>query len=135
MKRGMMVCGSILLLIVIGSLFVCAVSAETIIIDTEKGEPRFWTEPARDLPANWHYVQDHPDSSADGWFDTNAYPPGRGNGSFWYTISFPDMGECKGGPPTRILLTHILTNLHRPVSTCQRNEHPTKCFIMVVWLL
>jgi len=96
MKRGMRVCGSILLLIVIGSLFVCAVSAETIIIDTEKGEPRFWTEPARDLPANWHYVQDHPDSSADGWFDTNAYPPGRGNGSFWYTISFPDMGECKG---------------------------------------
>jgi hypothetical protein len=51
---------------------------------------------SRYLPANWQYVQDHPDTSADGWFDTNAYPPGQGNGSFWYTISFPDLGECKG---------------------------------------
>jgi archaellum component FlaF (FlaF/FlaG flagellin family) len=96
MKKVMTLCGSILLLIVIVSLFVCAVSAEPIIIDTEKGVPGFWTEPARDLPANWQYVQDHPDTSADGWFDTYAYPPGQGNGSFWYAISFPDMGECKG---------------------------------------
>ena len=51
---------------------------------------------SRYLPANWQYVQDYPDSSADGWFVTNAYPPERGNGSFWYTISFPDMDECKG---------------------------------------
>ena len=71
-------------------------SAEPIIIDTEKGVSGFLTEPARDLPGNWQYAHDHPDTSADGWFDTNAYPPGQGNGSFWYTISFPDMGECKG---------------------------------------
>ena len=83
-------------LIVIVSLFVGVVSAEAIIIDTEKGEPGFWTEPARDLPANWWYVQDHLDSSADGWFVTKAYPPGQGNGSFWYTIAFPGMDECKG---------------------------------------
>ena len=38
MKKGMWVCEPILLLIVIGSLFVCVVSAEAIIIDTEKGE-------------------------------------------------------------------------------------------------
>jgi hypothetical protein len=85
--------------IVIVSLFIGVVSvgaAQDIIIDTEKGVPGFRTEPARDLPANWQYVQDHPDTSADGWFDTNAYPPGQGNGSFWYTISFPDMGKCKG---------------------------------------
>jgi hypothetical protein len=87
------------LFIVIVSLFIGVVSvgaAQDIIIDTEKGVPGFRTEPARDLPANWLYVQDHPDTSADGWFDTNAYPPGQGNGSFWYSISFPDMGECKG---------------------------------------
>ena len=96
MKKAMSLCGSILLLIVILSLFMCAVSAEAIIIDTEKGVPGFRSEPARDLPANWQYAQDHPDTSADGWFDTKAYPPGQGNGSFWYTISFPDMGECKG---------------------------------------
>jgi hypothetical protein len=82
---------------VIVSLFIGVVSAaEEIVIDTEKGVPEFRTEPARDLPANWWYVHDHPDTSADGWFDTNAYPPGQGNGSFWYTISFPDMSECKG---------------------------------------
>ena len=86
----------VVFLIVIVSLFVGVVSAEEIIIDTEKGIPGFWTEPARDRPGNWWYVHDHPDSSADGWFDTNAYPPGHGNGSFWYTISFPDMDECKG---------------------------------------
>ena len=96
MKKAMSLCGLILLSIVIVSLFMCAVSAETIIIDTEKGVLGFRTEPARDLPANWQYVHDHPDTSADGWFDTNAYPPGQGNGSFWYTISFPDLGECKG---------------------------------------
>jgi pimeloyl-ACP methyl ester carboxylesterase len=85
------------LVIVIVSLFIGVVSAaEEIVIDTEKVVPGFWTEPARDLPANWQYVHDHQDTSADGWFDTNAYPPERGNGSFWYTISFPDMGECKG---------------------------------------
>ena len=96
MKKAMSLCGSILLLIVILSLFVCAASAEVIIIDIEKGEPGFRTEPTRDLPANWQYVHDHLDTSADGWFDTNTYPPGQGNGSFWYTISFPDMSECKG---------------------------------------
>jgi hypothetical protein len=96
MKKAMSLCGSILLLIVILSLFVCAASAEAIIIDIEKGEPGFRTEPTRDLPANWQYVHDHLDTSADGWFDTNTYPPGQGNGSFWYTISFPDMSECKG---------------------------------------
>ena len=96
MKKAMSLCGLILLLIAIVPLFMCAISAEEIIIDTEKGESGFWTEPARDLPANWQYVHDHQDTSADGWFDTNAYPPGQGNGSFWYTISFPDMGECKG---------------------------------------
>ncbi|MBE9594782.1 MAG: hypothetical protein IMF19_15030, partial [Proteobacteria bacterium] len=86
----------VVFLIVIVSLFVGVVSAEAIIIDTEKGESGFWTEPARDLPANWWYAHDHPDTSADGYFDTNAYPPGQGNGSFWYTISFPGMDECKG---------------------------------------
>ena len=96
MKKAMTLCGSILLLIIIGSLLAGAVSAEEIIIDTEKGVPGFRSEPARDLPGNWQYVHDHPETSADGWFDINAYPPGQGNGSFWYTISFPDMGECKG---------------------------------------
>jgi hypothetical protein len=89
----------ILFLIAFASLFIGAISAAEageIVIDTEKGVPGFWTEPARDLPGNWWYVQDHLDSSADGWFVTNAYPPGQGNGSFWYTISFPDMDECKG---------------------------------------
>jgi hypothetical protein len=84
---------------VIVSLFVGVVSAgeaEAIIIDTEKGVPGFWTEPARDLPSNWWYLHDHPDTSFDGWFDTKAYPPGRGNGTFWHTIAFPEMGECKG---------------------------------------
>ena len=84
---------------VIVSLFVGVVSAgeaDAIIIDTEKGVPGFWTEPARDLPSNWWYLHDHPDSSSDGWFDTKAYPPGRGNGTFWHTIAFPEMGECKG---------------------------------------
>jgi hypothetical protein len=86
-------------------LLTSVATAEPIIIDTEKGEPRFRTEPARDLPVNWWYAQDHPDTSADGWFDTNAYPPGQGNGSFWYTISFPDMGECKGIWETSVLYT------------------------------
>ena len=84
---------------VIVSLFVGVVSAgevEAIIIDTEKGVPGFWTEPARDLPSNWCYLHDHPDTSSDGWFDTKAYPPERGNGTFWHTIAFPEMGECKG---------------------------------------
>jgi hypothetical protein len=66
MKKAMSLCGSILLLIVILSLFVCAASAEAIIIDIEKGEPGFRTEPTRDLPANWQYVHDHLDTSADG---------------------------------------------------------------------
>ena len=70
MKKAITLCGVILLLIVILSLFVCAVSAEPIIIDTEKGEPGVWTEPARDLPGNWQYVHDHLDTSADGWFDS-----------------------------------------------------------------
>jgi subtilisin family serine protease len=96
MKKAMSLCGLILFLMLILSLLTGVASAEPIIIDTEKGVPRFRTEPARDLPANWQYVHDHPDTSADGWFDTYAYPPGQGNGSFWYTISFPDMGECKG---------------------------------------
>jgi hypothetical protein len=91
MKKAVKLCGLILLLIAIAPLFVCAVSAEPIIIDTEKGVQGFRTEPARDLPANWLYVHDHPDTSADGWFDTNAYLPGQGNGSFWYTLSFPDI--------------------------------------------
>ncbi|RCV64979.1 PKD repeat-containing protein, partial [Methanophagales archaeon] len=96
MRKAVTFFGLILLLIAIVPLFVCTVSAEPIIIDTEKGVLGFRTEPARDLPANWQYVHDHPDTSADGWFDTNAYPPGQGNGSFWYAISFPDLGECKG---------------------------------------
>jgi hypothetical protein len=99
MKKAMSLCGLISLLIVIVSLYIGAVSsaeAGEIVIDTEKGVPGFRTEPARDFSANWHYVHDHPDTSADGWFDTNAYPPGQGNGSFWYSISFPDMGELKG---------------------------------------
>ena len=53
-------------------LLVGVASAETIIIETEKCESGFWTEPARDLPANWQYVHDHPDTSADGWFVTYA---------------------------------------------------------------
>ena len=96
MKKAMALCGLIVFLVLILPLLAGVATAEAIIIDTEKGVPGFRTEPARDLPANWHYVHDHPDTSADGWFDTNAYPPGQGNGSFWYTISFPDMGECKG---------------------------------------
>ena len=96
MKNAMSLFGLILLLMFIVSLLACVASAESLIIDTEKGVPGFRTEPARDLPANWQYVHDHPDTSADGWFDTYAYPLGQGNGSFWYTISFPDMGECKG---------------------------------------
>jgi hypothetical protein len=94
------ICLIFLVVMVTVSLFIGMISAaeaaEAIIIDTEKGVLGFRTEPARDLPANWHYVHDHPDTSSDGWFDTNTYPPGQGNGSFWYTISFPDMGECKG---------------------------------------
>jgi hypothetical protein len=96
MKKAVPLFGLIVLLVLILSPLASVASAEPIIIDTEKGVSGFWTEPARDLPANWQYVHDHPDTSADGWFDTNAYPPGQGNGSFWYTISFPDMGECKG---------------------------------------
>jgi hypothetical protein len=61
---------------------VSAAEAEDIVIDTEKEVPGFRTDPARDLPANWYYVHDRPDTSSDGWFDTNAYPPGQGNGSF-----------------------------------------------------
>ena len=94
MKKGdkaMKLFSLIMLTIAILPLLAGVVSAEAILIDTEKGVPGFRTEPARDLPANWHYVQDHPDTSADGWFDTNAYPPEQGNGSFWYTISFPDI--------------------------------------------
>jgi hypothetical protein len=93
MKKAVTLFGLIMLLMLILSLLASVVTAEPIIIDTEKGVPGFRTEPARDLPTNWWYVHDHPDSSADGWFDTYAYPPGQGNGSFWYTISFPDMGE------------------------------------------
>jgi hypothetical protein len=96
MKKAMSLCGLILLLMFIVSPLASVASAEDIVIDTEKGVPGFRTEPARDLPANWQYVHDHPDTSADGWFDTNAYPPGQGKGSFWYTISFPGMKECKG---------------------------------------
>jgi RHS repeat-associated protein len=96
MKKAVPLFGLIVFLMLILSLLASVASAQDIIIDTEKGVPGFRTEPARDLPANWLYVQDHPDTSADGWFDTNAYPPERGNGSFWYTISFPDMGKCKG---------------------------------------
>ena len=91
MKKAIMLWTLILLSIAILPLLVGVVSAEAVIIDTEKGVPRFWSEPTRDRPANWWYVQDHPDSSADGGFDTKAYPPGQGNGSFWYTISFPDI--------------------------------------------
>jgi hypothetical protein len=91
MKKAVPLFGVIVFVILILLLPACVASAQDIIIDTEKGVPGFRTEPARDLPANWQYVQDHPDTSADGWFDTNAYPPERGNGSFWYTISFPDI--------------------------------------------
>jgi hypothetical protein len=72
MKKSEKVLGLISLLIVILSLFIGVVSAEAFIIDTEKGVPGFRTEPARNLPANWQYVQNHQDTSADGWFDTNA---------------------------------------------------------------
>ena len=72
MKKAVTLCGLILLLMFIVSPLAGVASAEAIIIDTEKGEPQFWSEPARDLPANWQYVHDHPDTSADGWFDTNA---------------------------------------------------------------
>ena len=52
------------LVMVILSLLIGAVSAkaEEIIVDTEKGVPGFWTEPARDLPGNWWYVHDHTDT-------------------------------------------------------------------------
>jgi hypothetical protein len=69
--------GLILFLMLILPLLASVATAEPIIIDTEKGVPGFRTEPARGLPANWQYVHDHPDTSADGWFDTNAYPPGQ----------------------------------------------------------
>ena len=72
MKKVMKFCGVILLSIVIVSLLAGHVITQDIIIDTEKGERGFRTEPARDLPANWLYVHDHPDTSTDGWFDTNA---------------------------------------------------------------
>ena len=64
--------GLIVLTIAILPLLAGLASAQDIIIDTEKGVPGFRSEPARDLPANWQYVHDHPDTSADGWFDTNA---------------------------------------------------------------
>ncbi|MCK4734650.1 MAG: hypothetical protein KAT65_19500, partial [Methanophagales archaeon] len=76
MKKAISLCGLILLTIAILPLLTSVASAEPIIIDTEKGVPGFRSEPARDLPANWQYVHDHPDTSADGWFDTYAYPPG-----------------------------------------------------------
>jgi hypothetical protein len=75
MKKGdkaVTLCSVILLLIFIVLPLAGIASAEPIIIDTEKGVPGFRTEPARDLPANWQYVHDHPDTSADGWFDTYA---------------------------------------------------------------
>jgi hypothetical protein len=72
MKKAIKLFSLILLAIAILSLLASVVSAEPIIIDTEKCEPGFRTEPARDLPANWQCVHDHPDTSADGWFDTNA---------------------------------------------------------------
>ena len=72
MKKAMSLCSLIVFLTLILSPLAGVATAEPIIIDTEKGVPRFWTEPARDLPANWQYVHDHPDTSADGWFDTNA---------------------------------------------------------------
>ena len=52
--------------------------------------------PPRELPYEWWYAHDHLDSSPDGWFDTKAYPPGQGNGNFWYTFSFPEVAEYKG---------------------------------------
>jgi hypothetical protein len=72
MKKAVTLFGLIVFLMLILSPLASVASAESIIIDTEKGDTRFWTEPARDLPANWQYVQDHPDTSTDGWFDTNA---------------------------------------------------------------
>ena len=70
--KAIKLCGLIVFLMLILSFLAGVAAAEAIIIDTEKGEPGFWTEPARDLPANWQYVQGHPDTSADGWFVTNA---------------------------------------------------------------
>jgi hypothetical protein len=96
MKKGTKLLGMIAILMIIGPVFVGVVTAEEIIIDTKISESRFTTCPPRELPYEWWCVHDHSDTSADGWFDTNAYPSRSGNGSFWYTISFPDMDECKG---------------------------------------
>jgi hypothetical protein len=96
MKKGAKVFGLIVILLIIGSAFVGVVSAEEISIDTEISESRFTTDPPRELPYEWWYAHDHLDSSPDGWFDTKAYPPGQGNGNFWYTFSFPEVAEYKG---------------------------------------
>ena len=59
--RGRPLWPQTLLLILTASLLVGVVSAgaaEEITIDTEKGFSGFWTEPARDLPSNWWYVQE-----------------------------------------------------------------------------
>jgi hypothetical protein len=96
MKKGTKILGLIVILLIIESAFVGVVTAEEIIIDTEKGESRFTTDPPRELPYEWWYAHDHLDSSPDGWFDTKAYPPGQGNGNFWYTFSFPEVAEYKG---------------------------------------
>ena len=70
MKKAVTLCGLILLLMLILSPLASVASAEAIIIDTEKGESGFLTEPARDLPANQQYVHDHLDTSVDGGFVT-----------------------------------------------------------------
>ena len=52
MKKAVSLCGLIVFLMLIVSLLAGVASAEAIIIDTEKGESGFLTEPAHDLPAN-----------------------------------------------------------------------------------
>ena len=66
MKKAVPLFGLIVLLMFILPLLAGVISAEPIIIDTEKGVSGFRSEPARDLPANWQYVHDHTDTSADG---------------------------------------------------------------------
>ncbi|MHA1209592.1 MAG: golvesin C-terminal-like domain-containing protein, partial [Candidatus Freyarchaeota archaeon] len=61
-----------------------SVRATEIIVDTEKGETRFETQPPRQLPYYWFWVRNHDT------FQTRAY-----NGNFWYTLC----GEEGRGEP------------------------------------
>jgi subtilase family serine protease/DNA repair exonuclease SbcCD nuclease subunit len=78
----------VILAVIVSILWIVGIThagADDIIIDTEKGESRFTTDPNRVLPYEWWYVRDHD------VFHTDAYA-----GNFWYTFCIPGMAEYKG---------------------------------------